>query len=131
MTDVAFLSLAEVVEIHSDQVSRYGGRMGVRDYGLLHAALAAPYATFDGEFLHPDVYDMAAAYLYHVCRNHPFIDGNKRTALVSTLVFLDLNGITVEDPEGALFEVTTRVASGQADKKGIAEVLRRLTAKPS
>lgn len=127
MMDVAFLTLAEVVEIHNDQVSRYGGPMGVRDYGLLEAALAAPCATFDGRFLHPGVYDMAAAYLYHVCRDHPFIDGNKRTALACALVFLDINGAVIEDPEGILTEMTIRVASGQAEKREIAEVFQRLT----
>lgn len=126
MTERAFLTLAEAVEIHKDLIGRYGGPMGVRDYGLLEAALAAPRATFDGRFLHSDVYEMAAAYLYHVCRDHPSVDGNKRAALACALVFLDINGIVIEDPEGMLLDLTIQVAAGQAGKPRIAEVLRRL-----
>lgn len=126
MTDVAFLTLAEAVEIHRDVISRYGGPIGVRDYGLLEAALAAPRATFDGKFLHPGVYEMAAAYLYHVCKDHPFVDGNKRTALACALVFLDINGIVIEDPGDVLSDLTTQVASGQADKTRVADEFQRL-----
>jgi death-on-curing protein len=126
MTEVTFLTLAEAIEIHNDVVSKYGGRGGVRDYGLLQAALAVPLATFDGQFLHRSIFDMAAAYLYHVCNNHPFVDGNKRTALACALVFLDMNGIGVDDPEGVLFDLTMRAASGLLEKPAIASELRRL-----
>ncbi len=81
MPEPCFLTLAEVIEIHVDQIKRYGGRQGIRDFGLLESALAQPEASFGGEWLHRDVYEMAAAYAYHICQNHPFIDGNKRTAL--------------------------------------------------
>jgi death on curing protein len=74
-----FLDLVEVLEIHQSRIDRYGGSPGVRDLGLLQSAVAQSSAGFGGEFLHSDLYEMAAAYLFHVARNHPFIDGNKRT----------------------------------------------------
>ena len=98
MPEPAFLNLADVLRIHADQIQRYGGRNGVRDFGLLESALAMPRASFGGEWLHRDTYEMAAAYGFHLCRNHPFIEGNKRTGLASALVFLELNVIYVQDP---------------------------------
>ena len=89
-----FLTLAEVVEIHSDQLKRYGGQAGVRDFGLLESALARPEASFAGEWLHKNLHEMAAAYAYHLCQSYPFIDGNKRTGLACALVFLELNDLT-------------------------------------
>lgn len=121
-----FLSLADVVKIHLDQVERYGGRAGIRDPGLLQSALAMPRASFGGEWLHRDLHEMAAAYAFHLCQNHPFVDGNKRTALACALVFLQLNRITIEDPEARLYDAMMAVASGSLDKLGLAEVFRAL-----
>ncbi|HYQ81440.1 MAG TPA: Fic family protein, partial [Anaeromyxobacteraceae bacterium] len=73
----AFLTLDEVLALHADQIGRYGGSPGLRDLGLLESALAAPRATFGGEHLHGSLPEMAAAYLFHLVRNHPFVDGNK------------------------------------------------------
>src|SRR5437867_10279787 len=86
-----FLSLDEILEIHKDQIARYGGMAGIRDLGLLQSALAQPQATFGSQFLHADLIEMAAAYLFHIVQNHPFIDGNKRVGAVAALVFLQLN----------------------------------------
>jgi death on curing protein len=83
--DIIFLTLSEVVEIHTDQIERFGGDPGIRDLGLLSSAVATPYATFQQTFLHEDIFDMASAYAFHICQNHAFVDGNKRTALASTL----------------------------------------------
>ena len=91
MSSVRFLTLAEVSLIHQDQISRYGGSFGLRDSTLLSSALAMPESSYSGAFLHEDIFQMASAYLFHICQNHPFIDGNKRVALASCLVFLDLN----------------------------------------
>ncbi len=88
MTPVS-LSLAEVLEIHRDQIERYGGHAGLRDLGLLQSALAMPAARFGGRYLHGDLLEMAAAYLFHIEQNHPFIDGNKRTGTVAAIVFQD------------------------------------------
>ena len=126
MGDPRFLTLAEVIETHVDQIKRYGGKGGLRDLGLLQSALAQPEASFTGEWLHRDLYEMAAAYSYHVCQNHPFIDGNKRAALASALVFLELNGISLVDPRGILVNEMLKLASGKSDKAAFAAVLRKL-----
>lgn len=124
--NAVFLVLAEVVEIHGDQIERYGGQPQIRDVGPLSAAVAAPAASFDGKLLHQDIYEMAAAYAYHICRNRPFVDGNKRTALACALVFLEMNGISLEDPEGMLYDTMMDVACGKKDKKDVAAVFRSL-----
>lgn len=126
MSEVQFLTLAEVVEIHRDQTARYGGRGGVRDLEMLLSALAVPQATFDGVYLHADLFEMAAAYAFHLCRNHPFVDGNKRTALASALVFLEINGVSVDDPHGALYEAMVKTAAGRLGKGDVAQLFRRL-----
>ena len=126
MPDPQFLTLAEVVEVHADQLNRYGGQAGIRDPGLLQSALAQPEASFAGEWLHRGLYGMAAAYAFHLCQNHPFIDGNKRTALACALVFLELNGVSMVDPRGTLKQTMLGVASGAVDKAELAGVFKRL-----
>ena len=93
-----FLTVEEVQELHDDQLRRFGGSAGVRDLGALESAVATPASTFDGEFLHEDLFHMAAGYAFHIAENQPFVDGNKRAALNAALVFLDLNGWLVADP---------------------------------
>jgi death-on-curing protein len=87
----AFLSLDEVLEIHEQQIERYGGSSGLRDAAGLESAVATPQATFGGEFLHTSIPAMAAAYLFHLCQNHPFIDGNKRVGANAAITFLRMN----------------------------------------
>ena len=125
MIDPLFLTLDEVLGIHADQIRRYGGRPGLRDLGLLQSALAMPETTFDGEFLRGTVFEMAAAYLFHLARNHPFVDGNKRTALMSALVFLGLNGKRLDAESGALYELVDGVAAGSVDKAEVSVFFRR------
>jgi len=126
MKKITFLTLSEVIEIHSNQIKLYGGKEGIRDISLLSSAVAMPYATFSGEYLHRNIYEMAAAYAFHICQNHAFIDGNKRTALASSLVFLELNGISIADPEERLYEALMNIASGELSKESFAEILRSL-----
>lgn len=114
MSDPEFLTLDEVLGIHADQIRRYGGSAGLRDLGLLRSALAMPQTTYDDEFLHGTIFEMAAAYLFHLARNHPFIDGNKRTALMITLVFLGLNGQRLEVKPDAVYRDCFRWAGGDA-----------------
>lgn len=125
MTEPLFLTLDEVLAIHADQIRRYGGRTRLRDLGLLHSALGMPETTFDGEFLHGTLFEMAAAYLFHIARNHPFADGNKRTALMCALVFLGLNGQRLEAESGALYELVDGVAAGSVDKSEVSVFLRQ------
>lgn len=127
MREPIFLTLAEVIEVHTDQIARYGGQDGVREFGLLESALAQPEASFADAWLHGDLYEMAAAYAYHLCQNHPFIDGNKRAALACALVFLELNGISVRDPNGLLKRVMLSVASGRLPKAEVGETFRDLS----
>ena len=126
MEEPLFLTLAEVFEIHTDQIKRYGGNEGLRDLGLLESALAQPEATFAGQWLHHDLYEMAAAYAYHLCQNHPFVDGNKRVALACALVFLEINDIKLTDPRGILKRTMLTAASGKMNKQELTLVLRKL-----
>jgi len=119
-----FLTTEDVLSIHADQIEQYGGEDGVRDLGLLEAAVAMPRASFGGAFLHADMFEMAAAYLFHIVQNHPFVDGNKRAGTAAALVFLDLNGIEVNIAEDALVALVLSVAQGQTDKPQIATALR-------
>jgi len=121
---LVFLSLGDVVEIHADQLERYGGASGIRDIGLLESAVAMPEAGFGGEYLHGDVFEMAAAYLFHIVRNHPFVDGNKRTGAVAAIVFLELNGHELRSSERALETLVSSVAEGKKRRHEIAVFLR-------
>jgi death on curing protein len=121
-----FLTVEEVMLIHEDQIERYGGQSGTRDKGLLSSAVGMPEATFAGHFLHQDIFEMAAAYAFHISQNHPFVDGNKRTGLATCLVFLVLNGVDLDDPEGLLYPAMMDVASGKTGKSAFAEILRKL-----
>jgi death on curing protein len=125
-----FLLLEDVLLLHEEQLARFGGASGVRDMGLLESAVAMPQSTFDGEFLHADLYTMAAAYAFHIAENQPFVDGNKRTGLAAALVFLDLNGIRIQDPEMLLYDAMMSIADHRMSKDGMASVLRRLAVAP-
>ncbi|MBN2475889.1 MAG: type II toxin-antitoxin system death-on-curing family toxin [Pirellulales bacterium] len=121
-----FLHVEDVLDLHAAQVTLYGGEHGVRDMGLLESAVAQPQATFGGEHLHKDLFEMAAAYLFHIVQNHPLLDGNKRTGAVAALVFLDINGIEIDAPKGSLYDLTMSVAMGQTDKAQIADFFRKM-----
>jgi len=125
MKDILFLTLAEVVDIHCNQIRLYGGLPGIRNINLLSSAIAMPHASFHGEYLHNDIYEMAAAYAFHIGKNHPFIDGNKRTALVSALVFLELNGISISDSQGKLYDAMLDLSTGKLNKSEFASILRK------
>ena len=125
----AFLHLDEVLALHVDQIERYGGARGVRDLGLLESAVASPRAAFGGAFLHPTLEEMAAAYLFHLAQNHPFIDGNKRTAAAAAFMFLFLNDRLLGCSEDELVDLTLSVAKGETTKAEAA-VFFSLHAKP-
>jgi death on curing protein len=125
--EIAFLSLGELVAIHRDQIERYGGSLGVRDWGLLQSANAMPAATFGGQFLHTDLCEMAAAYLFHIVQNHPFIDGNIRVGAVAADVFLTLNGQQLVAPQDEYAELVLSVARGESSKSAAAEFFRANT----
>lgn len=120
-----FLSLGEVLTIHQDQIARYGGATGIRNIELLRSALGMPSATYGGQFLHTDIYEMAAAYLFHLVKNHPFINGNKRVGAVAALIFLYLNGFDLDAPEDDLAEMVQAGARGELDKADVVVFIRR------
>lgn len=121
-----FLTVADALHIHRNQVDTFGGEHGVRDLGLLESAMAQPHASCSGKFLHPSLFDMAAAYLYHVVRNHPFLDGNKRTGAMLAMVFLDWNGVRLRPGNEGLVSITFGVAEGRAGKHEVAEFFRSI-----
>lgn len=125
--EIRFLSLEEVYLLHNLQLQHYGGATGVRDQGLLESAVNMPQASFQGEYVHIGIHAMAAAYAFHIAENQPFVDGNKRTALASALVFLDLNSVEIEDPGEALYKAMIDIANKKLDKPGLAELLKKLT----
>lgn len=128
--DPRFLSVADVLTFHEDQLANYGGAPGVRDMGLLESAVAMPMAGFGDQYLHADLFEMAAAYLYHIVGNHPFVDGNKRTGTVTALAFLDLNGIAPDIENEELERFVRSVAEGKTDKAAIAEFFRENSTAP-
>ena len=122
---VVFLSQDEVLALHADQIERYGGSHGIRDPGLLNSALSMPGATFGGQWLHGSLHEMAAAYLYHLVRDHAFIDGNKRVGLMAMLVFLGLNSLRLDATEDELVELVVDVAAGRVSKAEVAVFVKR------
>jgi death-on-curing protein len=127
MPGPTFLSIEDVIEIHADQIRRYGGSLGIRDVELLHSALGMPEAGFGDQYLHADLFEMAAAYFYHIVQNHPFIDGNKRAGTMAAFVFLKLNGLTLEADESAFEPLVLQAAQGQIGKDAIADFFRENT----
>jgi death-on-curing protein len=121
---VDFIDVEHALEIHANQILLYGGEAGVRDMGLLDSALAQPRAGFGGQMLHADIYEMAAAYLFHIVKNHPFIDGNKRAGLATALTFLQLHNLEVIDPETKLYDITIAVAESRIGKPEVAAFFR-------
>jgi len=124
MSTPLFLDLDHVMRLHRSLIEHYGGIDGVRDVGLLHSAIAMPQAAYGGEYLHDDIFEMAAAYLFHIVQNHPFLDGNKRTGAAGAIVFLAINDIQIDNDEEGLVQLTLSVATGQAGKAEIAEFFR-------
>ena len=120
-----FLTLDEVLSLHAEQIRLFGGSFGIRDLGLLQSATGSVEATFDGAFLHETIFSMAAAYLYGICRNHPFIDGNKRTAVAAALTFLEMNGVEVDAGEDPFYDLVIGVAEGLVSKASVTVFLEQ------
>ena len=121
---IRFLSVDDVNRLHARTISTQGGAQGTRDTGLLEAAVAMPMQSFGGEYLHPSIPDMAAAYHYHICQAHAFVDGNKRTAALAALAFLATNGVASLPQPDELEAATLAVAGGAMSKADLAEWFR-------
>lgn len=125
MTEIIFLTLDEVIEIHEQQIDRYGGSPGLRDPGALDSAVAMPQSTFGGEYLHGSIPTMAAAYLFHLCQNHAFVDGNKRVGANSAITFLLMNEWKPLFGEDELVELVLAVAGSGMSKQALTEIFER------
>jgi|SRR5579862_2553003 len=122
-----FITLQEMIEDHAEIVTKYGGMQGIRDMGLLASALDMPKATMFGEYLHPTIFDKAAAYLFHIVCNHPFMDGNKRAGTAAALTFLRQNDVVIKFTEKeaeAFEELIVDTAQGKIGKDQIAKFLQ-------
>ena len=119
-----YLTFAEVLLIHARLIQRTGGRDGVRDAGLVESAVARPQATFGETDLYLDVWSKAAALMHSLIRNHPFVDGNKRTALTAVAIFLELNGHPLTASNNEVLAFTQRAAAGGMEVAEMAEWLK-------
>ena len=124
--DCVHLTVETVREIHAEALRRFGGREGVRDENLLASAVLTPQSTFGGKSPYADVIEVAAAYLFYLCGNHAFIDGNKRTAMMAAIVFLRLNGVEPAPDSDDWEELVLEVASSKLDRAGTTRRLRKL-----
>jgi death-on-curing protein len=121
---VLFLTVDDIIESHQNQIDTYGGSYGIRDIGLLESAIGQPEASFGGEYLHADIFEMAAAYIYHLVMNHPFVDGNKRVGLEAALIFLEINNENLNASDEELVDLVLKTTAGQVGKREIAEFFR-------
>ena len=118
---IKFLTLSEIMLILEDQIRHYGGIYGVRDLNLLSSAIYMSESSYGGQYLHESIPAMAAVYAFHICQNHPFLDGNKRVALASSLVFLDLNAYVFDCEEDELYDEIMNVAKWESKKQELIE----------
>lgn len=124
--DCIHLTVENVLEVHAEVLRAFGGAEGIRDRGLLESAVAAPQATFSGDSLFADLAEIAAAYLFYLCRNHPFVDGNKRAAMASAIVFLRLNDVEPAEDSGDWEALVMDVAASKVDRDETTRRLRSL-----
>lgn len=120
MKNIIFIPKNIILLFHEQLIQTYGGAFGIRDEKLLESALEQPKAIFGGKFLHDTIIKMAAAYGYHLCNNHPFIDGNKRITLVAMDVFLQRNGYEIVASEKETYLIMIALSSGELTKDELA-----------
>ncbi len=125
-TDCIHLTVENIHEIHRAVLEAFGGSGGIRDHPLLESAVAAPQASFGGESPFADIIEVAAAYLFYLCRNHAFVDGNKRTAMTASIVFLRLNSIEPAEDSSAWEDLVLEVAESKLDRQQTAVRLKKL-----
>ena len=124
MDPIDFLTFDDIVELHREQLAVYGGADGFIDENVVRSAVAMPQSTMFGEYLHSDIAEMAAAYLFHFAAAQGFVDGNKRTAVVATVEFLGRNGYVLDCTDMEVYDVTMGVANHSVDKAGAADWIR-------
>ncbi|MBE9034407.1 type II toxin-antitoxin system death-on-curing family toxin [aff. Roholtiella sp. LEGE 12411] len=119
-----FVKKEDVIRIHSELISEYGGSLGIRDEGFLDSAIYQAQATFGGELLHPTILEQAAAYLFHITNNHAFVDGNKRTAFAVMVTFLNENNYEINMAQEEAYELTIQVAENNISKEELTAILK-------
>ncbi len=119
-----FLSVEDVLALHEDTIRREGGHAGIRAPGLLESAVLMPQQQFGGVHLHRGLAEQASAYLFHICQNHPFLDGNKRTAALAALVFLTVNAAPKLPPPDDLEAMVLQVAASHATKAELTDWMK-------
>lgn len=122
-----FLTFNQVLILHKMQISQFGGIEGVKDEGLLLSALAQPESGLENEYFHKNLFEMSAAYLFHLVKNHAFNDGNKRIAALTASVFLQINGIVVTANEDEFEKLVLDAAQSIVKKEQIADFFRKNT----
>lgn len=127
MNDIKFLPKDIILYYHQRLIKVYGGSFGIRDESLLDSALEQPKATFHGKYLHNSLFEMAATYGYHLCNNHPFVDGNKRIGLTAMNMFLIRNNLEITVPQKEIYKLMIKVSSGQLSKKELTVWLKNNT----
>jgi death-on-curing protein len=127
LDEIVFLTPDEVVDLHQEEIRRFGGDAGLRDAGLMESAVMAPQQTFDGEFLYQTIYEMAAALWHGLVCNHAFIDGNKRIGALSADVFLLANGIRMTLSNDEVISITLSMATGGLNRTELADLIARNT----
>ena len=125
--DPKFLTFGQVVALHQMQIAEFGGVQGVKNEGLLLSAIAQPESGLGDEHFHKDLFEMAAAYLFHLVKNHAFHDGNKRIAALTAAVFLEVNGLAVTADEDEFEKLVLDAAQSLVTKEQIAEFFRKNT----
>jgi death on curing protein len=122
LNEPEFLTLVEVLYLHDESLARYGGLEGIGDPGLVESALASAQNTF--LYVHGDLFQVAAAYAYHLAESQAFVDGNKRTAAAAAIAFLRKNGVSYPKDDGSLYKAMIEIAQKRLDKNGLAVVLK-------
>ncbi len=129
MKEIFFLTKDQVLHLHKKAIFDFGGTQEYRDLNLLESAIAQPEATYDGKYLHANIYTMAAAYFFHISQNQPFMDGNKRTGLLVMYAFLEINGFSLNASNDKLYPILLEVAEGKLDKYDLAIFIQENTIK--
>jgi death on curing protein len=122
-----FVTYEQIILLHEGQIEEFGGHHGVKDEGLVRSAIAQPQSGFGEDYFHKDIYEMAAAYLFHLVKNHAFHDGNKRIAALAASVFLQVNGFQVIADEEEFEKIVLDAAQSLIGKTEIADFFRKTT----
>lgn len=129
MKEVYYLTLEQILVIHDDQIERYGGSHGIRDLALLESAVMRPQASFGGKDLYSSFFRKAAVLVHSLIKNHPFVDGNKRTSVVSVILFFEQNGFRLDIGQKELVDFALGVEAGELDVNGIVVWLKKHSSK--